>query len=408
MKELPSERRQYLRVEDALTVNVRLAASGDAPRYASSLDMSGGGIRLESDASVKKGSWVWLEFELPGDDDVIECLAEVRWVRDAEGGGGRFSYGVNFFDIEETDRRRLIKYLFAKHYGYEREEGVAVSVRELRKSFHDMEVLKGVTFEADRGEVLALIGLDGAGKTTLLRILATLLKPDSGSVELLGLDAVAKPKEVRTKIGYMPQVTELSEDRTVLQNLKNYAHDHGLRGDELNDLVREALVLTKLTERANDKVRYLSGGMRQRLLLSCAIVHRPKVILLDDPSAGIDLAMRRNLWDHFRQLAELGITVIVATQQLDEVEYCDRAILLHEGVIALDDTPENIRKSVSAGIVLNVRGRHIEHNVRNYRDALPGLIRELGDDLIRLDSIHIRESSIEDIILDRIAGGEKE
>jgi ABC-2 type transport system ATP-binding protein len=392
-------------VEDALDVKVRLAADDKAPRYASSIDMSGGGIRLESDAPMKKGSWVWLEFGLPGSEEKIECLAEVRWVQsgDAEA-GSRFLYGVNFFDIEDPDRRRLVKHLFAKHYGYEREEGLAISVRDLRKSYGRIEALKGVTFEVDRGEIFALLGPNGAGKTTLTRILSTLLRPSSGAATVLGLDVATRRREIRRVVGYMPQAYVLYDDLTAIENLRFFGRAYGLHGRRLADLIVEALAFTELAPRANDLFRTFSGGMRQRLSLACTLIHRPKVLFLDEPTAGVDLKLRKSFWDYFLQLADLGITIFVTTHQMDEVEYCHRVACIHNGRIVLDDSPENIRKLGAARVTLNVRGRCVEHVVQNYKSALPGLIRELGDDASRIDSIDIRESSLEEILRDQIMG----
>jgi len=399
----PPERREYVRVEERLEVSVRHSAEDDAPRYASSMDIAGGGFRLMSDHPVKKGSWVWLEFKLPGDDEMIECLAEVRWVREnSEEAPGKILFGVWFFDIEESDRRRLVRYIFSTHYGIEVEEGIAISINDLRKKYSRVEALRGITLEIKRGEIFALLGPNGAGKTTLTRILSTLIKPTSGRATILGYDLLKERRDIRPLIGYMPQSYVLYDDLTAIENLRFFGRAYKIHGRKLADLIDEALAFTDLAERAEDLVRTYSGGMKQRLSLACTLIHRPKILFLDEPTAGVDLKLRKAFWDYFKHLSDLGVTIFVTTHQMDEVEYCERVACIHDGRIIIDDTPENIKKLGATKVTFTIRGKKRENIVKDFESALPCLIRDLGEDAVNIDSVDIQKSSLEEILRDTI------
>ncbi|MEW5945695.1 MAG: ATP-binding cassette domain-containing protein [bacterium] len=409
MEELQPEQRQYLRVSDVLEVEVEpIGAGNGALRKESTLDLAGGGIRLAGDAPVKPGDVIRLKLGIPGEGErgTLVCRGEVRWVQEGDAEApGRYLYGVRFTDIPDAERDRLVKYVFSRHYGIRKQEGVAISVRNLRKNYGRIEALRGVSFEVMRGEIFALLGPNGAGKSTMTRILSTLLTPTSGSAQILCRDLMKEKQEIRRAVGYMPQAYVLYDDLTAVENLRFFGRAYGLHGRRLADLIDEALAFTELTARANDLFRTFSGGMRQRLSLACTLIHRPQILFLDEPTAGVDLKLRKSFWDYFHHLSETGVTVFVTTHQMDEVEYCQRVACIHEGRIALDDTPRNIRKLGLTRAVFVIGGERREFQVQDFDSALPGIIRELGGDAGRIESVEIYESSLEEILRDRIMGG---
>jgi ABC-2 type transport system ATP-binding protein len=401
MENKASDRRQFPRVNDFLGVSVRHSGEHDAPRYASSIDIAGGGFRLVSDVPVKPKSYCWLEFTLPGDesDELIECLAEVRWVRDGgEEAPGKLQFGVQFFDIEEVDQRRLVRYIFSRHYGVEVEEGIAIFVKNLFKKYRRAEALRGVSFEINRGEIFALIGPAGSGKTTLARILSTQIKPTSGAAEVLGFDVLKQRKEIRKLTGHMPQAPEFHDDMTPLEILRILGRAYKINERKLPDIVDEALAFTDLAELAEKKVADFDAANRQRLSLACTLIHRPKLLFLDAPTAGMDLKTRKSFWDYFQHLSDLGVTIFITTQILEEAELCKHVAYIHNGRILVDGTPEDINKLTASRVVFTVRGKKQERFAHDVESALPGLIRDLGEDAVNIDSIEIKKSSLEEIL----------
>jgi ABC-2 type transport system ATP-binding protein len=404
METKASERRIYPRVSDSLEVSVRHSGELDAPRYASSIDIAGGGFRLVSDDPVKPKSYCWLEFRLPGDesDELIECLAEVRWVRDGgDEAPGKYLFGVQFFDIEEIDRRRLVRYIFSKHYGVEFEEGVAISVKNLFKKYKRAEALRGVTFEVNRGEIFALLGPAGSGKTTLARILSAQIKPTSGTAEILGYDVLKSRRDIKRLAGFMPQKYDLNDELTPLDILKDLGRKYKINERKLNDVVDEAVAFTDLADHGDNKVGTFDAMNRQRLLLACALMHRPKILFLDAPTAGMDDKQRKTFWEYFQHLSELGVTVFITTQYIEEAALCKRAAYIHSGRIVMDGTPDDIRNLTAKRVVFTVRGKQIERLAQDVDAAMPGLIRDLGEDAAHIDSIEIKPGSLEEILSDQ-------
>src|SRR6202035_3181080 len=179
------------------------------------------------------------------------------------------------------------------------------------------------------GETFGLIGPNGSGKTTLIRMLVGLLRPTSGTIALMG-ERVSSPRVAR-QLGYMTQLSALYLDLTARENLRFFAKIYGLRGSEQNARIIEMLERVDLADRANDVVATFSGGMRQRLSLACALVHHPRLVLLDEPTVGVDPELRRSFWDYFHQLNQEGVTIIVSTHHLDEAARCTRLGLLRFG-----------------------------------------------------------------------------
>lgn len=215
-----------------------------------------------------------------------------------------------------------------------------VVVSELSKSFAGTRALDGVSIEVSPGELFGLIGPDGAGKTTLFRILTTLLTPDGGSATVLGLDVVRDLWQIRARVGYMPGNFSLYPDLTVAENLAFFASVFGTTVEAGRHLI--APIYDQIAPFAERRADQLSGGMKQKLALSCALVHRPELLLLDEPTTGVDAVSRREFWDQLHALKASGLTIVVSTPYMDEAMRCDRVALIQEGRILDIDKPATI------------------------------------------------------------------
>src|SRR5919112_1700880 len=226
---------------------------------------------------------------------------------------------------------------------------ILVEVQGMTRRYDKVVAAEDVTFEVHRGEMFGLIGPDGAGKTTTLRVILGLLAPSAGTVRTCGLEPVRQGAELSKRIGYLSQRFSLYGDLTVDENISFFASVHGVKGwkprrDELLDLLR----MTPFRDRLADR---LSGGMKQKLALACTLIHEPRVILLDEPTTGVDPVSRREFWKLLSEFLELGITILVSTPYLDEAERCARVALLHEGHLLALDTPDALRAGLPGRIV---------------------------------------------------------
>jgi ABC-type multidrug transport system ATPase subunit len=215
-----------------------------------------------------------------------------------------------------------------------------VSAAGIARRFGDVSALQGISLEIAKGELFGCIGADGAGKTTLFRILCTLLLPDEGRAGVLGLDCVRDYREIRRRIGYMPGRFSLYHDLSVEENLRFFATVFGTTVEENYELIRDIFV--SLEPFRNRRAGQLSGGMKQKLALSCALVHRPELLVLDEPTTGVDAVSRREFWEMLGRLREQGITILVSTPYMDEASRCDRIAFLQEGRVLGIDTPRGI------------------------------------------------------------------
>ena len=216
----------------------------------------------------------------------------------------------------------------------------SIEVSHITKSYGTVRALDDVTFSVGRGEVFGLIGPDGAGKTTMFRLLCTLLVPDSGHASVDGYDVVTQMHEIRRRVGYMPGKFSLYEDLTVRENLEFFATLFGTTVDAGYDTIKA--IYSQIERFSNRKAGALSGGMKQKLALSCALVHRPSVLILDEPTTGVDPVSRKELWDMLGTLKQHDITIVAATPYLDEVRRCERVAFLHEGRLQGIGTPDEI------------------------------------------------------------------
>jgi ABC-2 type transport system ATP-binding protein len=230
----------------------------------------------------------------------------------------------------------------------------SVSVRNLVKRFGSFVAVDHLTFEARAGEVFGFLGPNGSGKSTTIRILCGLLRPTSGEAYVAGLSVAAQPELIRRRIGYMSQKFSLYNDLTVIENVRFFAGMYRVAGDELRYRLAWVLEMAGLAGREHSLTATLSGGWKQRLALGCAILHRPPIVFLDEPTSGIDPLSRRRFWELIQQLRSDGVTVFVTTHYMDEAEYCSRLALIHRGKLIALGTPAQLKRSALMGDLLLV------------------------------------------------------
>lgn len=219
---------------------------------------------------------------------------------------------------------------------------MSISLKNISKSYGKVPAVQDISFEVKEGEIFGLIGPDGAGKTTLFRILTTLLLADSGTAKVFGKDVVADYIDIRNHVGYMPGRFSLYQDLSVEENLEFFATIFGTTIEENYELIKDIYIQIEpfKKRRAGD----LSGGMKQKLALSCALIHKPKVLFLDEPTTGVDPVSRKEFWEMLKRLQQKGITILVSTPYMDEAALCDRIALIQGGKILEVDSPVNISK----------------------------------------------------------------
>lgn len=225
--------------------------------------------------------------------------------------------------------------------------GGGVIVNNLEKKYGTkkevVQALRGVSFEVKQGELFGLIGPDGAGKTSLFRVLTTLLLPDGGSATVDGLDVVKDFKEIRNRVGYMPGRFSLYQDLTIAENLEFFATIFNTTVEENYELIKD--IYSQIERFKDRRAGKLSGGMKQKLALSCALIHRPSVLFLDEPTTGVDAVSRKEFWEMLQRLKTQGITILVSTPYMDEASLCDRVALIQNGQIMDINTPEGVINS---------------------------------------------------------------
>ena len=224
----------------------------------------------------------------------------------------------------------------------------AVETQGLTKSYGKLVALDHVSLSVPEGSLFGLIGPDGAGKTTLYQILTTLLSPDEGNAIVAGLDVAKDYRRLRAEIGYMPERFSLYPDLTVMENLRFFAALFGVDIKDSLDLI--APIFGQLKEFPNRMAKALSGGMKQKLALSCALIHRPRVLLLDEPTTGVDAVSRSEFWKMLGRLKDMGITVLVSTSYMDEAERCEYVALMNKGKILDVNTPKKLMEGLARNL----------------------------------------------------------
>ena len=222
-----------------------------------------------------------------------------------------------------------------------------IRANKLTKRFGDFVAVDEISFEVHKGEIFGFLGANGAGKTTAMRMLCGLSVPTSGQATVAGFDVFAQPEEIKKNIGYMSQKFSLYEDLTVLENIQFYGGIYGLSNKEIKEKSTELTEKLGLHKEAKKLVGSLPLGWKQKLSFLVSIVHQPKIVFLDEPTGGVDPAMRREFWDLIYDASDKGITIFVTTHYLDEAEYCNRVTIMVDGKIEALDTPEQLRNQFS-------------------------------------------------------------
>lgn len=224
-----------------------------------------------------------------------------------------------------------------------------IKINKISKYYDKTPALEGISFAVDKGELFGLIGPDGAGKTTLMRILTTLLLPSSGNATINGLNVVSDFKKIRNIVGYMPGRFSLYQDLSVEENLHFFATVYGTTIEANYDLIRD--IYHQIEPFKNRRAGKLSGGMKQKLALSCALIHSPKILILDEPTTGVDAVSRKEFWEMLKKLQKKEITILVSTPYMDEATLCDRVALIQNGHILNVDSPDGITEKFLRKII---------------------------------------------------------
>jgi ABC-2 type transport system ATP-binding protein len=248
-------------------------------------------------------------------------------------------------------------------------ETKAIVVEDLTKKFGDFTAVNHISFQVNRGEIFGFLGPNGSGKTTTIRMTLGLMQPTAGSIQVLDLDVSRHGKEIRPQVGYMSQRFSLYNDLTVQQNLQFYGKAYGLTGGTFKERMGAALKMAGLEGREHTLTRELSGGWRQRLALSVAIIHRPVLLFLDEPTAGVDPVSRRAFWNLLYGLVAEGITVFVTTHYMDEAEHCHRLALMQRGSLIALGSPGQIKQEMMRGEVLEIATTDAIETMRLLREA---------------------------------------
>ncbi|HWZ81389.1 MAG TPA: ATP-binding cassette domain-containing protein [Terriglobales bacterium] len=299
--------------------------------------------------------------------------------------------------------------------------GAIITVRDLVHRYADRTALSGVSFEVRPAELFGLLGPNGSGKTTLFRILSTLMVPSAGSAQIAGLDVVREPSALRRHIGVVFQAQSIDPKLTAYENLWHQGHLYGLRGPALKQRIEEILTRVGLLDRARDRVEKFSGGMQRRIELAKGLLHHPQVLLLDEPTTGLDPGARRDLWQYLQILRDQEkVSVIVTAHLMEEAERCDRLAILNEGQLVALGTPEELTREIGGDVVLlearepeklaerirslfhldaSVLGQHVRLEIENGHrfvpdvvEAFPGEIQSLSVSKPTLEDVFIRQT----------------
>ncbi len=263
-----------------------------------------------------------------------------------------------------------------------------IIVEDLVKRFGDFVAVNHVSFRVGRGEIMGFLGPNGAGKSTTIRILCGLLRPTSGRVLVAGIDVARDPEGVREHIGYMSQKFSLYRDLTVEENLRFFGGIYRVPRAELRERMRFAIEMAGLGGREKALVATLAGGWQQRLALGCAVLHRPPILFLDEPTSGVEPTSRRRFWDLIHTLAEDGVTVLVSTHYMDEAEYCDRAALINQGRLIAIGSPDELKNTALGGDLLRLQCERLGPTLAALQQA-PGVIEAS----VFGDAIHVLVTS---------------
>lgn len=293
-----------------------------------------------------------------------------------------------------------------------------IKISNIKKNYGEVSALKGISLNVVPGEMFGLVGPDGAGKTTTIRLLCGLLTPSDGSAELFGLDLVKDKNKIQKHIGYLSQKFSLYGDLTIDENIEFFADLHGVKDYQARR--NELLEFTRLTPFRNRLADNLSGGMKQKLALACTLIHKPKIIFLDEPTTGVDPVSRRDFWKILSNLQKDGVTIFMSTPYLDEAERCNRVALLNNGEVLSFDTPKNIKASIKKSIVeivcspiipvykllkeksgyeVQMFGDRLNVAVDNYKDDFGAIEKLLIENGVQMVDHRIIPTSLENVFI---------
>jgi len=295
-----------------------------------------------------------------------------------------------------------------------------ISVRDLVHRYQDRTALNGVSFEVHPAELFGLLGPNGSGKTTLFRILSTLMVPSAGTAQVVGLDVVREPAALRRHIGVVFQAQSVDPKLTAYENLWHQGHLYGLRGPALKQRIEEILTRVGLLDRARDRVETFSGGMQRRIELAKGLLHHPEVLLLDEPTTGLDPGARRDLWQYLQILRDQEhVSVIVTTHLMEEAERCDRLAILNEGKLVALGTPTELTREIGGDVVLleardpeklaerirtmfhvdaTVMGEHVRLEIENGHRFVPDVVEAFPGEI---QALSVSKPTLEDVFIHR-------
>ncbi len=280
----------------------------------------------------------------------------------------------------------------------------AVVASHVSKRFGETDVVKGLTFDVDQGQIFGIIGPSGGGKTTTMRMLLGVMRPTTGDLRVLGRQPHKFRRRDRERLGYMPQLFVLFPELSVMENIEFAASVYGVSWFGRSKKIRSALDFVELWDARNRTAAKLSGGMQRRLELAATLVHNPDLIFLDEPTAGIDPVLRAKFWEHFRELRDSGRTLIITTQYVTESEYCDRILALKDGQMAALGTPDAVRRESMGGEVIHVVSADLNRRAVEIVRALPEVlgVRRLESD--RLEVVVEDAGTMVPVLLDTLRG----
>lgn len=257
-----------------------------------------------------------------------------------------------------------------------------VEVKNLVKRYKDLIAVDNVNLEIEKGDIFGLLGPNGAGKTTTIRSLAGMTKTDGGEIRIFGMDLKKEEKEIKKRIGIVPQDIALYNDLTAYENLCYFGRLYGLRGDRLRENVRQALEFTGLADRAKEYPKKFSGGMQRRLNIACAIVHRPELIIMDEPTVGIDPQSRNHILRSIKKLNEEGSTILYTSHYMEEVEeLCEKIVIMDHGRVIAKGTKEQLKSLVAVNETLDIELSGLNYSVIEKIKAMDGVMDCIADGL---------------------------
>lgn len=249
-----------------------------------------------------------------------------------------------------------------------------LEVNGLKKKYDDKYVVKGISFELKDGEILGFLGPNGVGKSTTINIISTALRATDGQIKFMDKDILENKLTYKSAMGIVPQSLAIFENISAIENVKYFASFYGLKGKELRKKSEEALGMVGLLDRAKDLPKTYSGGMKRRLNIACALAHEPKILILDEPTVGIDPQSRNHILESIKKLREKGTTIIYTTHYMEEVEaICDRVLIMDEGVIIAEGTLDELKNNIEEGIVYSISGDGIENIEKTIFDSMEGI-----------------------------------